>query len=361
MLGSIIHSNLYCIVRFSEKYTLRIDSIKVFDSDDFWGSQFTFQLVNYKNEEAFCAYYPLKGKIKIYSFPQNKTIKEYNIVEFLSSRGNVESVFFHNKDSIFLLTENSIDLMKEAGNQINLARINDHATINQKGFFIQCRSKNQFYFKNGFLFFPIIQFQKNRYRNPIIGKFNIKSRAYSIVPIYYPSNYLANYYGFNDLYNYCLNDTALLVSFQCNDVIKVYNFNNGHLREVNGKSNNRQAEFISLPIKCRTDDSKKLNLWLKNPIYSDILYDSQTGTTYRIFEKELTEFSSTNALNWNGKKKILQCFNRELKLLFEIELPKKTFNYLFNVSNGSLFFLPEDSTNENNNSVKTLIKLTVKT
>ncbi len=323
-----------------------VDTLIISDKDPIEANPFVLQIMPDVENESFFAYYPTIKKMKFFDITDNKILQEFSTKNLENEYGALQWAYYHKNDSIFLLFENSIGMISSAGKYSHVLWVNDSSRFDQRNYYVQARSKNQMGFYKGVLYLPVVYFGKNRYSKPVIASLNIREKKLNLIPITYPKNYQHKYYGYAEHNYFTIAEGNIAASFHCNDSIFVYKPEYRSVSIFDCKSMAREGDFISVPIKHRTDNMLKMESWMTTPFYADLTYDTENKVYYRIFYKEMPLKTEDGLFNtWSEKQIFLSVFNREFKLLGELNLPIDIFGYFFTVHKGCLYFLagPKDS------------------
>lgn len=318
-----------------------VDTLRISDTDRYEGSPFVWTLMHDVPGESFMAYYPNLRKIKFFDIGKNAPIREVSVAVYEDRYGIMQSVFYHNADSIFMLTENAIMLMRADGNVHKLAMINDSSASGVQGsYYIQDRYKNQMKYRNGKLYIPVVWFGKNREAKSTFGYFDVKTRKFGVLPVVYPSNYRREYYGFAEYsYNTILPE-GLLFSFNCNDSVYLYRFSDESYMATAAKNPARIRDFIPVSRKYAKDSKKQMDTWMQTPYYSDVVYDPYRHLIYRVFADGV-DLRKENGLfsTWEDKRTYLAVYRPDMSYIGNVEIPVTKFQYLLCVGEKGIYFI----------------------
>lgn len=276
--------------------------------------------------------------------------------------GEINSIYFHNFDSIFVAQEYRISIINYQetiySKPINDLKNNklpqnyyanlDHAPIYfdqaLKGVVTQnyCAACG----------FSDIKY----YKSSIESLISIESDQIINFPIQYPTLYTNNYYGFANHIFRTVKDSLSIFSFPIDPNIYIYNRREDSLRIIGGKSRYQLNAAIPLSRKLKKDSNKKLEHLASVPFYHQILYDPFRKLYYRFFSKELNIKNDDGTYNnWGDKEIVLMVFNENFDLLDEIDLGKHKYGIFHSfVSKEGLFISTSHYKNPNYNKFKAM-------
>ena len=271
--------------------------------------------------------YNLLSKERVLKLPYDKFIA-------INDFGEINSVYMHNFDSIFVIQENLITLMDST-------KVLDTMSIN-----IIVADKMPLYYlknlENTPLFYDTQKdklivsvycsgcylHKKKYYHSPLEALIDLKEKDITYLPVTYPKKYQENYYGFALTVNKDVYKNLSIFSFEVDPNIYVYDRHKDSLMVKGGRSSYQEKNAEVLNKKYKNNSEEKLTHLRLCPIYSRILYDSYRDLYYRFFFKEVPLKNEDGLYTiWKDKEFILMIFDGDFNLLEEIRLNKGDKRY----------------------------------
>lgn len=345
-----------------ENFHAHVDTIILNDTDVIAGNPFAWQhMKDFKDGDAFISYYPNLQKIKLYDLKNNRDIITFSTAKIEYEFGSFQSLWYHNRDSIFYLFENAIFLSNVNGEFNLLEKINDSALINQKGYFIHDLYGGQMFYSKNQLILPVTYFEGGRRENyPVFGKYDLKNKSFESIGIKYPENYRKNYYGFAEYIYSAFQDDYVLLSFQCNDSIYKYHIFSGKMSSKDSKNPERDKEFTILKKKDAKNSSLLMEKMLVSPFYGKIVFGND-GYIYRVYQDDM-ELKKDNGLfnTWSDKPKYLTVMNSLGDVIGNIPINKYSFVTLLGAGRDGLYFTGKSNAKIQGEKREQIYRLTLK-
>lgn len=328
-----------------QAFGLSVDTLKLNDTDQIAGNPFAWQIMkDFRDREAYISYYPNLRKLKLYDLTDNKTLATFSTVKMETAFGPFQSLYYHNKDSIFYLLENALFISDIYGEMRLLEKINDSAAINQKGYFIQDLFGGQLAFYKGKLILPVTYFGGGkREEHSVFAFYDLENKTFEPSGIMYPGNYRKNFYGYAE-YIYCsLKENTMLFSFHCNDSLFAYNLDTHKMIITDSRSPDREEEFTVLPPKSIKNPRLLLEKLLTSPYYGEVCYGNN-GYIYRIYNDAMVQKRPDGLFNtWSDKPKYLMVLDAPGNVVGNIPLEGYGFVLLLGQGRDGIYFTGRSS------------------
>ena len=318
-----------------------------------------FAVKNIGDETIFVYFNNATKKLNLTSVLQHKLIKEIDVNSIITKDNNLESVYFHNFDSIFLQQMYNINLIDTCPTQAFKVPINQSKNpkmmLNNLGYglpMIYDSLANQLLLGQYSLRYAF--YDKKYFRQNIEATFNLSTQQFDETPFPYSKKYLEAYYGFAISAHRLVKDNYSIFTFQADPNIYVVNRCTGEVSVKAGKSAFHTA-IQEMSLKYKNDSNKKMAHLTLSPLYLELFWDKYRKLYYRFFLKEQPDCNPDGTYNaWRNKKKILMVFNEDFTLLKEIELEDYlSHHYAFVAPQG--FFIKADNSKQTNQNLKSIL------
>lgn len=189
------------------------------------------------------------------------------------------------------------------------------------------------------------------YRQKIIGSISIQSGKIKLFNVSYPQKYLKNYFGF-DMKPYAETDDSItLVSFPCDDIVRLLNRNSNTVDQFPARSIYQTDDAQPLiPLRDSGSVEQKMRHMTVQPYYSEIRFDKVRHLYYRFFRKALSLQNKDGTYNdFFSKGLILMVFNSKHHEIGEYELSRYCNSYVSFVGRSGLYVyeIPHDLESKN--------------
>jgi hypothetical protein len=276
------------------------------------------------------------ANFEIYNLEEKSLVlkKPYlNLIGAPDEYGEINSIYFHNFDSIFIAQHFLISLIDTS--QIIFSKIiNDpESDLNPEAFYLNQGEFPIFYDSEakGLLiqtYCSACKFYENNYfESPIESIIKFDSKSILKFPTQYSRKYLEGYYGFaNQVHRTTYNEFSYY-SFPIDPNIYEFNRKNNTLNILGGRSNFQITEPNTLERKYKDDSNRKFRHMYQVPFYHQVIFDPYRNYFYRFFSKSLPLKNEDGTYNsWGDKELILMVFNSKFELLEEVKLGKHKYS-----------------------------------
>lgn len=308
----------------------KIEQISISISEEQLNS---YQVLNSYSENGtnkLIAYNGARHSLDYFDLDAAKAIKSDKLTsDGPSGVGKIESVYWHNADSIFIYERGKVHLMKEGGEKSTTYDLYELFNAKNLG-----EPVCNFYFKlkyNGEkkeLYFSLIHHKaslEERGTLPLIASLNLENFSIEALPIYHTNHYrdlsgkvgFITYLGFQDF----LRD-QMIYNFQYESTLFSYDFDSQKMKQ--GESH--EMKFV--PELFEQEDPSAFDLHaIENNHFLTSIPDNWRNIVYRG-----TWDSPDPTLNESGfteKKISISVFDPDLNFLSKFELP----NYTYQINN----------------------------
>ncbi len=232
----------------------------------------------------------------------------------------VEGIYFHNLDSIFVLSDNYLMLFNSEGKLSNRISINGASPneLFQSYYFTAGNERNNIFFdRNTNCMYlqandvKISQCSKEHFSTNLVGKIYLNKVEFGLLPISFSSLYNENYYGFNDQPEFSLVAGGKIVyNFPIESSVYFYDLNGDSVLSYGGESSFSPSMASPLSWSSCRDTDEKMRHFIENVKYCRIIYDSYNNLYYRFHHGEAKEKNPDGSFkNVNQKAQYLTVFN----------------------------------------------------
>ena len=302
-----------------------------------------FAVKNIGDETIFAYFNNTTKNLNLTSILQHKLIKEIDLNSLVTKDNYLQSIYFHNFDSIFLQQMYSLNLIDTCPTSvfkvpINVSK-NPSMMLSNIGYCLPMMydsMANQILIGQYSLKYAF--HDKKYFHQNIETTFNLSNQRFKETSFPYSKKYLEGYYGFAISAHRLVKDNYSIFSFQADPNIYVFDRYTGEMSVKEGKST-FHTPIKEMSLKYKDDSNKKMAHLTMSPIYLELFWDKYRKLYYRFFLKEQPEQNPDGTYNaWHNKKTILMVFNEDFKLLQEIELENYlSYHYAFVAAQG--FFI----------------------
>ncbi len=251
--------------------------------------------------------------------------------------GEITGLCLHNLDSIFILQNHQISLLKNGKLEANwiINTTNDSMclkTYNDNSFSYHPDTKS-ILMQHGCCWCETdsIEF----YSTPPLPYFNLQSNELKFPKVRYSKMYLNKYYGYKNIFSFNSYRENTIVSYMIDPNIYVLNNNTGEVYTYGGKSKYQCASAKELKIRDRYNSDKKVIDIKHDFVYHGLQFDPYRNLYYRFFELELPLKNKEGKYNTTYDREIvLMVFNINYELLNEIKFPQNIFNISYATKEG---------------------------
>ncbi|HMN90620.1 MAG TPA: DUF4221 family protein, partial [Saprospiraceae bacterium] len=249
----------------------------------------------------------------------------------------VGSFFYHNADTIFLLSQYSFSIINTEGKSLFSTKINqNNSALKGIDFSVLsiypdlAHSAPIYYRANEHaLYVPVkhvgSEFSASYYSYPICARILLPEFKVELLPIYYPKAFENKWYGLLDKPNITFLDDKIIFSFKNNSNIFMYDdkLKNTTTYEIPSKYCDNQAKPLSVNLK---DDGEAINKHLNNsPIFFGLIYDKFRNQYYRLHTAPSNNEDGT-------RRGYLTFLDADFNIMTEVALPYRKYA-LFRTNN----------------------------
>lgn len=291
--------------------------------------------------------YDIDKKVKTGSIPVVDT--SFNNI----NPGPVRSFYVQSADSIFIQRLYSISMLDAEG-VIKFRKIINAPESDEWPPLIYSNLGSVFpmYFDSAHKTIFLRQYSGN-IENYKRSFFNIKVEAgfspgdssFVETPARYPAIYRKDYYGEALLAFREADDSCNVYSFMASPEIYSYNRYTKKLKKHNGKSKLASQEFQPLDLRYKEDMNRKADHLVENPLHMKIVFDRFKGLYYRFLLNGKKLKNDDGTYNEFGDKElIISVFDRQLRLIYELNAGSDYLWYFSFVTPKGLYVLKETAT-----------------
>ncbi len=296
-------------------------------------------MINYYDLDQFF----LDGKKKIL-IGYNRPANQLEFIDFDKKRGiynipfseegpnaipKVNGFFYHNKDSIFIVSTFSLLLINDKGEIKFSKKINrensDISCIDFSRQFIDVHRDRPLYFDEdeNALYFSIRRVDYDQwsfpehYEGSICAKLSLQTFEVELLPVYYPQDFKETNYGLLNPPNITFLRDKIIYNFKINSKVYVYDKKTSRIKEIspNSKYSNQSAS----PYFGLTGDQPSLVKHITaNPDFGRLIYDEFHNLYYR--------FLLIPKVDSRGKGLYLSILNENFEIIKEFKFPAGHFH-----------------------------------
>lgn len=150
--------------------------------------------------------------------------------------------YFHNSDSIFVVSDYHLHLIDQEGNFAYSKLINNTGStlkgINFDQYYLRVTRDRPIFFQHGELYCSISRVDHDRYtlpeyyEGPLVVKINLKDWKLETLPIFYPPELKENFYGFLSDVNFTFFPDRILYNFKYLPDVYIYDLQSGEITSI---------------------------------------------------------------------------------------------------------------------------------
>lgn len=182
------------------------------------------------------------------------------------------------------------------------------------------------------------------YRTNFLCAVNVNSGKETEINLPYPALYQNNYYGFINQVYFSSNKNSTVISFSASPDFYVFDRSKNILDSVQGKSYFQKRPTKFLPKEAIDSRREKMQHWYLAPEYHETLIDPDNNFIYRFFlnEQPLKKENGDYSAYWD-KQVFLMLFDKEHKLIQEIDISKNGYELFYSFPGKNKLFLLKPS------------------
>lgn len=286
-------------------------------------------LSNYseRSTDKLIAYNNVKHSLDYFDLDNSKVLKSENLFyEGPNGLGTIESIYWHNSDSIFMYERGKVHILKEGGQKVNSIDLYELFTGKNLG-----EPVCNFYFKLNFLenekliFFSLIHHGvslEERAALPLVASLNIETLEVKPLYIRHTKHYkkvsgnvgFITYLGFQDFMK-----DRMIYNFQYESTLFAQNV----LNQEKSESKVHEMKFTPELLEMENIDQHAID----NPHFLTPIPDNYRNLVYRgIWDSPDTSLSVSG---FTEKKVSISVFDSDLNLISNYRLP----NYTYQINN----------------------------
>jgi hypothetical protein len=289
------------------------------------------QQVKIKDENFLVGYDYMLNQLEIWNFDKLTPEKIIQIPkEGPGGMSEIGSFFYHNADTIFLLSQYSFGIINAEGESLFYTKINQHnSALKEIDFSVLsiypdlAHSAPIYYRSNEHaLYVPVkhseSEFSASYYSYPICARILLPELRVELLPIYYPQEFKDQWFGLLDKPNITFLDNKIIYSFKNNSRIFVYDdvSQKSTAYDVQSKFCDNKATPLNANLK---NDGEAINKHLNSsPIFFGLIYDQFRDQYYRLH----TAPSNTEDGTRRG---FLTFLDADFNIIDEIALPFRKY------------------------------------
>lgn len=285
---------------------------------------------NYKNN-LFVNLNYLAKKLFIFDFQNSIFLYSVDLQKF----STIESVYYVNKDSIFITERagNLLRLINNKGNLINYWLIESNSNSNLK-IFERITDSNPLYYNNHSIIATSLDnnYDENQwYNNKVYTKFKLDDKKHLCIrgagiPF---SGVFRKGKQFSDEYpRYIINNkNEIIVAFNVDTNIYVYDENLNLKRTVSCKSKYIRNEEFSEYVKSKVNSNSYIDsMYRVNPTYIRFLYDKNRNIYYRFAVHSNKPYNNDGeVIEYKDKSWSIIVLDKDLNIMNEYLIPKGAY------------------------------------
>jgi hypothetical protein len=263
----------------------------------------------------------------------------------------VNSFFFHNPDSIFIIGRFNIHLIDQQGKARQNLRINqDNSPLqgidfSQRSIYVDMEHSSPLFYdpEEGCLYFPVknmgtpqsTDYYKN---NSICARLNVRTLRVEELPIRYPVEFTRGLYGMLDKPNITFLADRIVYNFKINSKVHVYDKRTGVQTVVDFPSVYTSNQIPTVSGNAMDDPAQLARHIETHPFFRRVLYDERRDVYYRLHSSAMLE-----ERNQAGKLRdfFLTVIDGSLERFLEMRiLPELNFTPIGVAEEGVLLFKP---------------------
>lgn len=242
----------------------------------------------------------------------------------------VRGLFYHNQDSIFLLSAYHFYLISYSGQLLKKVRINNEGSpikgIDFTQHFIYANGKNgvDMYYDADedalYLGCKASRYDQftipEHYQAPLVGKWNLGENRVDLLDIYYPEQFLSNSYGLLNRPNITFVPGKIIYNFKISSKVYIYDMNTQETEIIDLPSRYAVQEAVAFTGNSG-DPEQMVEHINKTSDYGKLTYNPYNNKYYR-------SIFVPNASKPGTKKQIFNVLSSSFELLQDTEVPKGT-------------------------------------
>lgn len=276
-------------------------------------------------------------RLEIYDLDKRSRVFAKPLQDFIGDEaifGPLNSLHFHNFDTLLLEQEQQIVLADTSGPIATLPTNRFDDDNNPKSYYlsmghtpIRYDAQRKAALVQAYSMVHAFH-QKPFYEHPVEALVGLEAGHIQHFRVPYSKKYLQAYYGFANHVHRSVAGNHSIYSFSVDPNIYIYDRQLDTLIIAGGRSKYQQEDAEPLPIKYKHDREQKYRHMILVPHYLQVLFDPYRQYYYRFFLEEIPEKNEDGTYNsWVDKRLVLMVFDRELRLLEEIDLGRNQYNF----------------------------------
>lgn len=305
--------------------SISIEEIKIPITEEYLNSYQTFDIYEEAGDNLFIGYNNKRHSLNYFNLDSKKTLRTVNLENNgPNGLGQLSSIYFHTKDSIFVFERGMIHLIDSEGLKIdsyNLYTLSNVGDYGEPGVNFYFRLNYNTTTKN-ILLYLFGNHSKTLAFSPKVATLNILSREVDVIPIKHTSFYEANKGQVGFLSNIGFHgyfDDKILFNFQYESSLFLYDEKSNEIVSFTG-TDSKPSFIIPLPL---LDDPNDFDMHaLLNVHYLSPIPDNWRKMVYR-FNWE----SPKNLANaeFTDKRQSLTVYDEKLEFIKTFQLPDYTY------------------------------------
>jgi len=319
-----------------KKFTINyaLESLNIPISKRYLNSYQVFNTYQEDNKNKFVSYNRYTHSLNFFNLESGQIISELELErEGPSGINEILSLYFHNRDSIFIYERGYLHLMNLEGKKFRSFSLYELFDVEELG-----EPNFNFYFKLNFnqenhsSIFYLTQFT-DKESSPKIASLNLKTMELTILPVKAPiflsseeTTGFISYLGFVDYWK-----GEILYNFQYQSAIFLCNPKDGKIKEFSGNSEENPSQINLLNINSTSDEFDTHAI--ENTNFLSVMPDKWRNLVYRF--KWNKPSVKNNERGFLDKQLSVEVFDQNLRFISEILLP----DYKYQINN---FFVNEN-------------------
>lgn len=224
----------------TDNFGFQIDTIEITIPGTFHELPIGAYSLNMDHPDIMCGYDGRNNQLEIFNFATRLYTDSIPIPrEGPNSTTNISSVYFHNRDSIFVLdvVEHRILIYNSKGKVSKIVNINNEADQSHPLWDLHAYNNNNecpiYYHRNKMYFTLRTTYKEGDYSIPVIGYYDFENDAFGVLDISYPPIYQTGYFGFYEFINVSFIGETIYINFPVSALIYIYDLKGNLLKKVN--------------------------------------------------------------------------------------------------------------------------------
>lgn len=224
----------------TDNFGFQIDTIEITIPGTFHELPIGAYSLNPDQPNIMCGYDGRNNQLEIYNFATGLYTDSIPIPrEGPNSTTNISSVYYHNRDSIFVLdvVEHRILIYNTNGKVSKIVNIDNEADQSHPLWGLHAYNNNNecpiYYHQNKMYFTLRTTYKEGDYSIPVIGYYNFELDTFGALDISYPPVYQTGYFGFYEYINVSFIGETIYINFPVSALIYIYDLQGNLLKKVN--------------------------------------------------------------------------------------------------------------------------------